>query len=227
MQLSNILKEVTTKQALQQNFQEYGVKLPPTFKLSDMSTAIGLPTGKLSILLANLVDKDVMQDIANNDYTSFDPFDNNQFNEDYDDLYNDLKLGSLDYKGVELKPDKKAAKELDQIFKSLGTIYSDELGTSKGRKIPWYGPLGFGSIISPTKVRISLFAYDHSAAKMKSAFAKLKANQAKLISFFKSKQVKSVSILYVPGVQLTIATPNASNQEIGFVQTHGTVLKLY
>jgi len=227
MQLSIILNEVTTKQALQQNFQEYGVKLPSTFKVSDMSTAIGLPTGKLSILLANLVDKVVMQDIANNDYTSFDPFDSSQFNGDYDDMYIHLKLDNLDYKGVELKPDKKVAKELDQLFKSVGIAYSDELGTSNGRQIPWYGPLGFSAIISPTKVLIRLFEYDHSAAKMKSAFAKLKANQAKLTSFFKSKQVRSVSILYVPGVRLFIATPNAYNKEIGFVQRHGTVLKLY
>lgn len=53
------------------------------FSIVQMAKETGIQLGRLVMLLSNLEDDDIMNDIVHGDYTSFDQYDRNQFNDSY------------------------------------------------------------------------------------------------------------------------------------------------
>jgi hypothetical protein len=75
-------------------FKEAGIPLTSQFNLKKMSAEVGVEEDTLLVLLQNLEDEEVMRDISKGDYTSFDEYDSDQFNDSYDDMVDDLNLSS-------------------------------------------------------------------------------------------------------------------------------------
>jgi NRPS condensation-like uncharacterized protein len=61
-----------------------------TFDILAMSEAVNIPVNDLHILLCNLEDEEIMQDIVDGEYYTFDAHDEHQFNDAYLDIMEQL-----------------------------------------------------------------------------------------------------------------------------------------
>lgn len=73
-------------------FSDYDVKITSRFNLEKFAKSIQQSKKNAEALLLNLEDKEVMKDIANGVYDSFNMFSDAQFNDDYDKMMQDLKI---------------------------------------------------------------------------------------------------------------------------------------
>ena len=93
---SRLLETSTPQQReeISDYFFDYGIKLTSSFNLDAFAKAEGLSVEEAVTVLVNLENEDVMKDIASGDYSTFDLYDDSQFNDMYDDMMYDLQLES-------------------------------------------------------------------------------------------------------------------------------------
>src|SRR5690349_11198935 len=72
-------------------FDMMGVELTSKFDINKMAKYHHMTAEELSFWLANMEDEDVMTDIANGDYDSFDEDERDQFNDGYKDIKSEIK----------------------------------------------------------------------------------------------------------------------------------------
>jgi len=76
-----------------QYFQDNGIDTSNSqLDLEQLADVNSLTVGEITILCCNLEDTDTMQELVNNDYDTFDPWDEAQFNDGYWDVVDDLGL---------------------------------------------------------------------------------------------------------------------------------------
>ena len=96
-EVRRVLHEETAQQFFQKLdkffFKWFKVRLTPKFNVEAMAQFTGLPQETVKVLLFNLVDSRVIGDVAKGIYTSFDPHDSTQFNDEYDAVASKLGLG--------------------------------------------------------------------------------------------------------------------------------------
>jgi len=98
--LSDILDKVneSTEDSLEdiieikEYFETYGYSLTDKFNLVEFSENVDLPIKTCVVLLCNMETGEVMTDIANGDYDTFDAWDETQFNDSYYDFMEQLGL---------------------------------------------------------------------------------------------------------------------------------------
>jgi len=73
-------------------FLDYDVKVTSKFNLEKFAKSIQQSKKNAEVLLLNLEDKEVMKDIANGVYDSFNMFSDTQFNDYYHKMMQDLKI---------------------------------------------------------------------------------------------------------------------------------------
>ena len=91
-EVRKIVKEGTEMSEIAEYFQDYGVKLSPTFDLKVFAKYIQQSPKKAAVLLCNLEDIKVMKAVAKGIYDSIDIFDDSQFNDSYKDMMRDLRI---------------------------------------------------------------------------------------------------------------------------------------
>lgn len=102
--------ENTTDQ-IADHFADYDVTLTPAFDLNKFAAGVCPDISKATTLLFNLEDTSVMQDIAVGNYSSFDMYDKNQFNDSYEDMMSDLGWGDNDGENVDFLESEAAIEE--------------------------------------------------------------------------------------------------------------------
>ena len=85
------LLETSTPQQREEISDYYDIELTSSFSLDAFAKAEGLSVEEAVMVLVNLEDEDVMKKIASGDYTTFDLYDDSQFNDMYDDMMYDLQ----------------------------------------------------------------------------------------------------------------------------------------
>ncbi len=90
---SRLLETSTPQQReeISDYFFDYDIELTSSFSLDAFAKAEGLSVEEAVMVLVNLEDEDVMKKIASGDYTTFDLYDDSQFNDMYDDMMYDLQ----------------------------------------------------------------------------------------------------------------------------------------
>ena len=80
------------KTDIEDYFSGYGVKLTTNFNLGKFAKCIKMGKEDAKQVLVNLEDDKVMKDIAKGTYTTFDVFNPSIFNDEYDQMMDDLGL---------------------------------------------------------------------------------------------------------------------------------------
>lgn len=76
---------------VKEHFEMLNVKLPDNFDMKQVATELEHAEPiLLGIMFCNLEDKEVMQEIANGDYSNYDSTNSNIFNDGYRDLMNQM-----------------------------------------------------------------------------------------------------------------------------------------
>ncbi len=80
---------------IKEYFDEYhDILISDNFSLEDFSNYHELPIGNSAVLIQNLEDDDIMSDIANGDYSTFDVYEENQFNDGYWEILDTLDMNN-------------------------------------------------------------------------------------------------------------------------------------
>jgi hypothetical protein len=77
---------------IKEYFEDYGIKWSGKFDLKQFIEETGIKADNAEMFLVNLEDSDVMQEIADGDYSNFDPQDSSIFNDCYEDMMDDMGL---------------------------------------------------------------------------------------------------------------------------------------
>jgi len=91
-EVRKVIKEGTEMSEIAEYFKDYNVMLSPRFDLKVFAKDIQQSPKKAAVLLCNLEDTKVMKDIAKGIYTSFDVFNPSIFNDEYEQMMDDLGL---------------------------------------------------------------------------------------------------------------------------------------
>lgn len=91
-EVSRVLKEENN--LIGDYFSDYDVTLTSSFNLEKFAKYIQQDKQEAETLLLNLEDDTVMEDIAKGKYTTFDMFEPTQFNDEYEQMMDDLGIQS-------------------------------------------------------------------------------------------------------------------------------------
>ena len=90
--ISEEIRKVIRESDVENYFSDYNVKLTSNFNLEKFAKYIQMSKEDAETVLVNLEDDKVMKDIAKGNYTTFDVFDPSIFNDEYDQMMDDLGL---------------------------------------------------------------------------------------------------------------------------------------
>lgn len=95
-QISSKKRKNKNEQEVAEYFEDSNIELSDKFSIKEFQKENDLSSKEAVIFLVNLEDKDVMSDIARGDYDSFDIWNSNIFNDDYESIMEDLGYSEED-----------------------------------------------------------------------------------------------------------------------------------
>jgi len=122
------------EQQIKKYFRKFGVKLTNNFSLEEFAKSLYEPIGKASILLQNLVNKEVMQDIANGDYSSFNWHEKDDFSDNYYKLGDQLDIEDIkgDWSPEELEHMNQILRDQPKVETYTSESLPDYMRTNRG-----------------------------------------------------------------------------------------------